>query len=300
MLNIKWGALILALLMFVIPAFAVEENLTFVGGDETTIREFMQIYLRDMSSPDTEITVYIGQLPEDLPVDIPAVDGKIIGAIVREGPYSNTEMIFVSGQSVDATEAFFETELGTLGWERIGMNYGQRGFIAEQMAYADFCKDDSDNFINVNLREIGDETQIRLNINQSDPYMCNQDNMEEVYQNDPYLRLPELTTPEGVTMLMNRGGGGGGGGYPGNQYSSTSTWLTSDVLSLDQLMDAYNTQLAANGWEQMSTEASEHVSLSLWSFTHNDTRWSGYFSLMENAVVDGQYYATIMVEQVGE
>ncbi|PJF20312.1 MAG: hypothetical protein CUN56_16805, partial [Phototrophicales bacterium] len=92
MLNIKWSALIIALLIFAVPVFAVEENLTIVGGDETTIREFMQIYLRDMSSPDTETTVYVGQLPDDMEITLPAIDGKIIGAIVREGPYSNTEV----------------------------------------------------------------------------------------------------------------------------------------------------------------------------------------------------------------
>ena len=95
-------------------------------------------------------------------------------------------------------------------------------------------------------------------------------------------------------------GGGGGGGYPGTMYSSTSTWLTSETLSLTELMDAYNTQLVGNGWEQVTSETGDHISLSLWTFSDEDTQWSGYFSLMESAAMDGDFYATIMVEQIEE
>jgi|GEM_PF-6292228 len=118
--------------------------------------------------------------------------------------------------------------------------------------------------------------------------------MEEMQNQDPYLRLPKLSASEGVTMLVNRGGGG----YPGSLYSATSTWLQSDALSIDDLMVAYDAQLVDNGWEMMSTEAGEHTSLSLWSFEYDGNTWSGYFTLMESATEDGLYYATVMVEQV--
>jgi len=300
MSYIKWVVLCLSVLMLALPAWAVEDNLTIVGGDEATIREFLHVFMRDTSPPDTEMMIYIGQLPDELPVEIPMPDGEIIGSIVREGPYPTTEMIFVSTDSVENIDQFFETEMETLGWERMGLNYGQRGFVAQEFAYADYCGQEKDKYVNVNMRQIGDETQVRVAINMADPYMCNQGDMEAMQSQDPYLRLPKLTTPEGVTMLMNRGGGGGGGGYPGNLYSATSTWLTSDILTISELMDEYDAQLVDNGWEMISTESGEHTSLSLWTFEDNGNTWSGYFSLMESATESGQFYATIMVEQVSE
>ncbi len=303
MFNIKWLVLLSSLFVFAFPAWAIEDNLTIVGGDEDTIREFIEIYMRDMSAPDTQTTIYVGQLPDELSIELAIPDGRVIGTILREGPYPNTEIIYIADEtSIENLEAFFEEEMADMGWERVGMNYGQRGFIVEESAYIDFCGDNADKFINVNLRQFDESgTQVRININEADPYMCNQNNdMDNAYQNDPYLRLPKLTTPEGVTMLMNRGGGGGGGGYPGNLFSATSTWLVSDTLDLASLMKAYDVQLEANDWEIVSTETGEHTSLSLWTFGDDEGQWSGYFSLIESAIIDGQYYATIMVEEIPE
>lgn len=300
MSNIKWIVLLLSVCLMALPAWAVEDDLTIVGGDETTIREFLHVYLRDMSPPDTETMIYVGQLPDELSVDVPTPNGEVIGGIVRKGPYPTTELIFVSPDTVDSIDQFFQAEMEAIGWERMGMNYGQRGFIYEENAYADYCGPDKDIFLNINLRQISDETQVRVNINEADMYICNQGNPEEMYNNDPYLRLPKLSAPEGVTMLMNRGGGGGGGGFPGTMYSATSTWLKSDELSINELMQAYDTQLIENGWEMISTETGEHTSLSLWTFEDAEQTWSGYFTLMESATESGQYYATIMVEQVSE
>lgn len=301
MLKIKGTLILLLMMLMVAPTLAVEDNLTIIGDDETAIREFLRIYLRDMSPPDTETTVFVGQFPDELGVDIPEFEGRIVGAVVREGPYPTTEMIFISPESVDVIDQQFQTGMEAMGWERIGINYGQRGFIFEQTAYADYCSTDYDVFVNINLRQIDDETQARVNINHADPYMCSQNpNMEEAQSQDPYLRLPKLIAPEGVTMLVSRGGGGGGGGYPGTLYAATSTWLQSDVLSLAELVEVYDAQLVDNGWELLSTETGEHTSLSLWTFEDKDYNWSGYFSLMESATEDGHYYATIMVEQISE
>jgi|GEM_PF-5842372 len=168
MSNIKWIVLLLSALLMALPAWAVEDNLTIVGGDETTIRLFLQIYLRDMSPPDTETTLYVGQLPDDLSFAVPTPEGRIVGSVVREGPYPTTEIIFISQESVDMIDTFFDAEMSELGWERLNMNYGQRGFVFEEMSYADYCNTDKDKFVNVNLRQIDDETQIRVNINMAD------------------------------------------------------------------------------------------------------------------------------------
>lgn len=301
MLNIKWFVLFSSLLVIALPTWAIEDKIHIVGGDEDAIRELLEFYIRDVSPPDTDTTIYVGQLPDELEIDIPTPEGRVIGSILREGPYANTEIILIADETFENTDTFFQTNLEDLGWERLGMNYGQRGFVVEETSYSDFCNNETDKFINIRLRQFEDNTQVRININKADPYMCNQANaMDEAYQNDPYLRLPKLTTPEGVTMLANRGGGGGGGGYPGTLFSATSTWLISDTLSLSDLMEAYDQQLEATGWTLLSSESGEHTSLSLWQFEDNDSQWSGYFSLMESATIDGQYYATIMVEQISE
>jgi hypothetical protein len=301
MFNIKWFVLLSSLLVFALPTWAIEDNLQIVGGDEDAIRELLEFYMRDMSPPDTETTIYVGQLPNELDIDLPTPEGRVIGSITREGPYANTEIIMVADESFETTNTFFQTEMEALGWEQLGTNFGQRGFVVEETSYTDFCHDEQDKFVNLSLRQLDDNTQVRININQADPYMCNQaSSMDQAYQNDPYLRLPKLTTPEGVTMLANRGGGGGGGGYPGTLFSATSTWLVSKTLSLTDLMEAYDLQLEDMGWELISTESGEHTSLSLWQFEDGESIWSGYFSLMESATVDGQYYATIMVEQINE
>lgn len=302
MLNIKRFALLVALFLLALPAFALDDELTVVGGDDAALRQFIQVYLRDMSPPDTHTTIYIGEQPTTTAVEIPmdSVD-QLVGAIVREGTYPSTEWIYTTSKSVSDVEAFYETEMENLGWEALGMNYGQRGFIAQEQSYRDFCNADKDMALNVNIRMINDSTLVRINLNeQPDGYYCNQPDMSEAYNNDPYLRLPELSTPEGVTVMFNRGGGGGGGGYPGTQFSSTSTWLET-TLSLTDLMEAYNVQLVANGWEQVEGETGEQIALTLWQFSDDDGgQWNGYFSVMGNASQNGQYYATIMVEQVEE
>lgn len=298
MFNIKRLVLLFVFVIMTFSVLAIEDNLTIVGDDPTAIQDFLHIYFRDMSSPDTETTIYIGQLPSELNINLPMDDVTIVGAIEREGPFSNTELIMTSSKTVDELSAKFEMALADTGWEKLGVGYQARGFVAQDQSYLDFCNIDLDKATNISLRETDNETVIRMYVNDADPYMCNQQDMSESYQNDPYMRLPELATPEGVTMLINRGGGGGG--FPGNMYSSTSTWLTSDVLTLEELMSAYNEQLVENSWEQLSFEAGEHHGLSLWTFSNEDSQWSGYFSLMESATEDGQYYATIMVEQVPE
>lgn len=278
----------------------MDDNLTIIGEDETATREFLEVYFRDMGPPDGEITVYIGQMPDTADIMLPEIDATVIGGIQREGSYENTEIIYRSADDIDALEMFFEAEFADLGWEKIGTGFQPRGFVVVDQSYSDYCNVEADKSINIGLRGVDNETIIRINLNPADPYMCNsQINMEEAYLNDPYMRIPELSNPEGVTIQQNRGGGGGGG-YPGTMFSANSTWLSSDVLSLTELMDAYNQQLVDSEWELVTNETNEHSGLSLWTFTDGDSQWNGYFSLMGNPTDEVRFYATIMVEEAGE
>ena len=134
-------------------------------------------------------------------------------------------------------------------------------------------------------------SDIRLYVSSADNYPCTPDGS---FTQDPYRLMPQLETPEGVTLL---GGGSGWGGSSGFQSVSTQAYLESD-LPLEDIAAAYNDQLEDFGWQAAGEENGDKVSWSGWTLEGDGHIWAGTLTLTASPTAANQYSATLTIQDM--
>lgn len=231
-----------------------------------------------------EAKLLVGKLPPQPLGPLPSVpSGRLLGSVVRTSKtvdYPNSQMIFFdSSASVAQVQAALQRSLQAQGWtafKRDGDLSPDKGFQAaetpESLAYYRLEQQVS---FNAQVTRAGAVTRVTLNLNQ-DRNIREQIQGRERSGFYAASNLPTLRPPEGTTVQPSGGGGGGG--------SWNSSASIQSPLNVTQLLDAYGTQLKAQGWTLLVKSAGGKAATSVWRFTDQDKNdVTGVLTLRENA-----------------
>jgi len=148
-------------------------KVTIIGDDVAAVKEYFSRWLSPgtYGPPDKDTTIWIGQLPEELPLPLPIPESaRIIGSM--QGPYTALEILF------DIDQPFEEVR--------------------------------EDAFLTLSGREVkGAPADVRLSVMMPAEYTpC--DTQPAGQQPDAFRLLPALRAPSGVEMRSGGAGSGDG------------------------------------------------------------------------------------------
>lgn len=263
-----------------------------IGGDEESLREFIQRYLSPIypGAGEGETKVLIGNLPDDLPIDLPLPDDARIVASVQQSS-GFTQVILEASQSPDEVGAFYNQSLVDLGWQPAQPHQEGSGFVSSNQGER-FCLDEGDAYLELLfLERIEGRTEVWLTLHS--PVVSNICQEGDSGYMDPGSSLiPALEAPPDVQTS----GSGAGGSSDGSAYS-TADLKTS--LSIEALLAHYNVQMEQAGWEQVDQGTSEVVAWSAWKLTDEaGDEWGGNLIVMDNRIGSERRFAIVSVEKV--
>lgn len=253
-----------------------------VTGSESELVRFVQRLLdfRYPGGPEPGgVQILAGQLPEDMPVELPMPrDAEVVGSVARGD--QNVEIILdVPGEPQSVLDAY-EEQLVAAGWrepELDGPSGG--GFVPPDGAFASlFCREGEEPYLTVSVFPLddGDMSDVRVSLNSAPEGFSTPCEEQMVPPGPPGVQglIPRLEAPRGATML--EGGEGGGGG---NSWYSSSTLETE--MSVADLEEHYRAQLEDAGWSREDSGAGGPAAWSTWTFTDEGDRWSGVFLALD-------------------
>lgn len=272
---------------------------TVTGGDEDTLRAFILRYVVG-NSPGQSVNVAVGSLPSTLPFTLTTPEGATLyGTVSRTGQGTNPsyyDVAFDTTLDVQAVIDFYKQSLTNPDWQVTNESVSPpSAFSGQANGYASFCFQQGAATLNVNAFNEGrGVTNVNLNIQSpGDIYTCapNQGPIT-----DPMMTIiPSLALPENVVLRSNTGGGFSY--YTPVGRSTSVSAILETTRSLSEIASDYEAQLAAAGWQAISSESSEHTALSRWTVTDETGKtWSGTLLI----VADNEpnvYNAMIYVEE---
>lgn len=239
-----------------------------------------------------------GQMPSDLPVEVPLPDGARLVGSVR---WTETaEVIFDTGMSRDEVIRFYEGHYLPQGWakpESMFPGFGGGGFT--NTAFPDFgayfCKGDNDPWLHIRAVEApGHPTSVYVSVStNTEQSPCSRSqrrhlDMMRAFREDV---LPALPPPEGARQF----GGGGSGGM--DEYQSRADLRTD--LDVEAVGVHYSRQLEAAGWTRTDSGSSGPLAWSAWEFKHEDENWRGVFMALADPWSEGKYKLLLDTESEG-
>jgi len=298
-LRHKLYLLLVVVMLTALPVAAQDTEV--VGGDDAALRDFISRTLGTSPFPGDIITIYVGEIPDEIPVDFPILeDARIVGMIERPAPTPSQIILETELAPADAMNAIVE-DLGADWEEQTNMPVGPSGFIAYENVTKQFCYNGDEAAVSVVAQQLESGlTEINLHIfTATDPYMCSEA-AGEMYGMVPYNLLPQLKTPEGAELVPQFGGGGGGGGAPGYRSASNSAMLETERPVAEIAAD-YNAQLEAAGWVLAKSEAGENFAYSGWTLTdEQEADWSGFMTITADPSNVNQLLAVITIQEIPE
>jgi len=182
-----------------------ENRIEVTGGDEEALRKFISLWFEPVyPTGSTQMpAVFIGNLPQDIPLEIPLPnDASIIGSVT--GYPIEYSIILSTSQSPETVQEFCEGSLTEKGWHDAPI---QGGFGYEANLFSGYCYKENSAFLQVETVMISDtETAIRLGLDmEPEAYRCD----SGTYIGPTYMNLiPILHAPNGVMVTGGSGGGG--------------------------------------------------------------------------------------------
>jgi hypothetical protein len=291
--------LVLVVFALAVPALAQE----VVGGDEETLRTFIERVFGQRYSyggSEAEMRVTVGQLPDEMTVDVPLPEeARIIGGVVYTGGYEDgAQEIYVDlPLSVDEVRAFYEGDLPEDF--RLPENVPPQrggGFQQANVENLMLCYDGDTAVVNVMMRGLddGNETAVHIRVDSPEqmPPVCAEDfDPMSYFGPELYSLLPQLTAPEGATQRIEGGGGG-------PDLAESGAFVTAEDMSGEALLTAYNTQLEEAGWEMVSMLADENGGYSTWRVSGEEgALYNGSLSVVPMPLDDGRYTARLSLRE---
>ena len=263
-----------------------------VGGDEAALQEFVEHWLGSTYSgqPADQITVYIGNLPPDLPYDLPIPENARVIGSVRQSQYLTIQVILETTRSPEEILAFYEERLPELGWQAVTSEIYGGGFVSGELGTTYCHGEDTSLNIQAGVWPSG-STDVRIyTFSNYDYSPCHSDRQ---YGYDSISSLiPTLKSPPGAQM-----GSIGGGGSSGTTDAYNETQLTTD-LTAGEVAAYYNAQLLDSGWTLLENGESEGHAWSSWSFTDEGGQaWSGTLILLEVPPGSDTLFAYIQISR---
>jgi hypothetical protein len=267
-----------------------------IGGDEAGLRELLSRVVSTSDSAPEQSVIYVTRLPDNIPFDLPLPeDAQVIGSVYYASQ-SRIEIILDVPQSPDDLIQFFRTSLSAGQWAALSAAaIPVGGFVSQPWSTDYFCYQTDAAMLGVTAKASETLTHVTLLIfTPADATPCGGAGTIDA-SGEPYSLLPQLQTPDGVTLVP----GTNGIQNPGvveQGYTGVSATLSSD-LPVSKLTQAYHRQLEDAGWYLVSQEVSDKMAWSAWTLQDAEGKtWTGTFVLIPRPAVEDQYAAQVMVE----
>ena len=266
-----------------------ETTIEVVGGDEEALREFIRQWVVPVYPDGSSqgITVYIGSTPNDVPYELPIpADSRTIGSIT--GTWVDYMLIFDSNLTAESVHEFYEQSLIDKGWKEAPTMQGG-GFTSQSYLYKTYCYEENEAALGVETPSgLNDKTSIRLTLDLSpDPHMCSAD---PNYGSTYISVIPELKAPKGIAV---QGTGAGSSDRDANVSANLKGNLTAA-----EVVDFYNEQLRAAGWEMQNDNQGEGAAWSQWTFQDEQRNdWIGALMVMEASAESDTLFAYVSIEK---
>lgn len=242
--------------------------------------------------------VLLGQLPKELPPDIPLPEGsRVLGTLIR-GPEYATSVLDVDLPTEQVLD-FYRERMQAAGWQESELPKGLRpggfthtGFRLDTRAT--FCRSSRGPALAVIAQPRGDaSTDLRLVIDLSGKSCSQQARISKMMGRTMGMQemIPRLDPPPGGKQVPN----GGGGGMDGFQMDAT---LYLDApMDLARLAAHYATQLERAGWTRDTEEQSGPIALNTWTFRDEDNQpGQGFFFVLRMPGQKQQYMLHVRVD----
>lgn len=227
-----------------------------------------------------------GTLPSEVAAAIPLPENTtIVGSLVRrhaDGRLQNAQMVLDVPLSTQDAMQFFKTELAARGWTS-QHDFPVKGFVPPQAnLWGMMCTPTGDAYMYQNVYFVrGKPADVRLDYNVSEDYSpC----LDSGYYGHNEVPLPMLAAPGGSEVFQL------GQAEYGEQGSSNA--IIQSELSSAALLEHYEEQLTALGWQKLEPDVTEGVYLSRWQLESEDAdAWYGLLSV-NRLHEDGQHFAS--------
>jgi hypothetical protein len=226
--------------------------------------------------------LFLGELPTDIPADIPVPEGMLLlGGLRRVGPYRSEPdaqvILEAEAEPEGVYDAFREHLAGSEWSEKRPILPERGGFVHTDpgMRPLTFCLSDRRPALSVSAyrRSEAGTTEVRLRLEGSRrrDSPCSED--FDRYEYDEHSVIPALFPPEGVAQLS------GGGGSSSNSEDNQAHLRTG--MSPAAIVGHYSAQLEEAGWSRVGGGGEGPTAWSGWTFEDEaGERWVGTFVAM--------------------
>jgi len=227
--------------------------------------------------------LFVGALPPDLPEALPIPAGaQLLGSLMRGR--QQIDVVFDTTLTPDAVLAFYREGLATAGWRMPKAR--EHGGFAHGSPTRDvtFCRSERGPGLRVDAVPATGVTQVRLTVLVDERNRCG-----GAGRQDPFARIPPLTTPEGSEQRAMGGSGDGARAH-------ATAKLTTD-LEVKAVADHYRLQLDRVGWVQSEAGEAGPAAWAAYSFTdETGAPWRGSLFVMRQPGAPREYVLQVWVD----
>jgi len=269
------------------------------GDDPELLRQFVSLWFATESTPfmpqETNPRLYLGDLPEDIPLPATVFDGfDVVGVLEENDGMMETILLKAEEDAKDALDTLNERLLN-LGLEPPpGGPALMGGFGFEVMDMPSFyCNKKDGSWIMVTANALDEGAVVRVDVEHPDEMMmggspCDMPH-EEAFPPEMQL-LPPLKPPADTRVMTDSAGGG-----PNSFYQSA---IVRTSLSLSDLDSHYQEQLQKAGWELVGSDRTKAVAWSEWQLQDKQGRpWVGSLLITKRFAQDDSYLMLLRVER---
>jgi hypothetical protein len=224
--------------------------------------------------------LFLGELPTDLPAEIPVPEGMILlGSLRRLSPWQgelDAQVILEAEAEPEGVYNAFREHLAGSEWSEKRWPHSERGgFVSSGSGGRSliFCLSPRGPalFVNAYRRREAETTEVRLRLEGSRrDSPCSDDHYR--YEYEERSVIPALFPPEGVMQIS--GGGGSSSGSEEN-YAHLRTGMSPAAL-----VAHYSAQLEEAGWSRVGGGEEGPTAWSGWTFEDAGEGWVGTFVAM--------------------
>lgn len=233
-------------------------------------------------TPEAQVGVYLGKLPEALPVELPIPkSAKIAGSVL----VPNTTMTAVGDvpQSKDDVLAFYTDQLQALGWTE----QGPRVSISKAQSQFTFCLKAKNLALQVSaLEKAPNASDLRLLLLMDPKYggCLPITHVEE--SSSMATDVSDLSVLASERLISQSGAGG--------TYDHSTTLIFDTDLEVQAILDNFVKQLEAKGWRQLESGSGPSLHWSTWTYQDQEKQtWNGVLDLFQSPQNSSRYFLAV-------
>ena len=245
--------------------------------------------------------LFLGELPTDLPGEIPVPEGMVLlGGLRRVRPWwgeTDAQVILETEAGPEGVYAAFREHLAGSEWsEKRWPPLERGGFVSSGLGSRSltFCLSPRGPSLSVSAcrRRGAETTEVRLRLDGSRrrDSPCSEDYHRHEY--DDRSVIPALFPPEGVVQIS------GGGGSSSSSEENSAHLRTG--MSPAALVGHYSAQLEEAGWSRAGGGEEGPTAWSGWTFEEDDEGWVGTLVAMSPPGPSGVRFVQVSASAVPE